>query len=222
VVAVADGDTITVLDGANQHHRIRLNGIDAPESGQAFSNVSKSHLAELVAEREVIVVGTKIDRHGRLVGTVIAGSTNANLEQLRAGLAWYYREYAADVSPENRPLYEAAEAEARAARLGLWRDPSPQPPWVYRRQSSGLSAQAAVSAPSATAPARAPTPARPLGLAGTPTPAARGRVIGNRNSRIYHVPGCRSYNAVAERNRVYFNTEEEARAAGFRKARNCN
>ena len=47
-------------------------------------------------------------------------------------------------------------------------------------------------------------------------------MIGNRNSGIYHVPGCREYNRVAERNRVYFRTEAEAAAAGFRKAQNCD
>lgn len=216
VVAVADGDTITVLDTGNQQHRIRLNGIDAPEDGQAFSNVSKANLSELVFGRDVIVVGSKTDRYGRLVGTVIVGATNANLEQLRAGLAWYYRDYASDVSPENRPLYEAAETGAREARLGLWRDPSPQAPWAYRGgEPPPASAPAAVATASTTS-----QPAQPLGLIATPAP--RGRVIGNRNSNIYHVPGCRSYNAVAERNRVYFNTEAEAQAAGFRKARNCN
>jgi hypothetical protein len=136
------------------------------------------------------------------VGTVIVGASNANLEQLRAGLAWYYREYAADVAPENRPLYEAAEAEARAARRGLWGDLSPQAPWAWR---SGEPASVAT----------------PRGLLSATPAATVGRVIGNRNSNIYHVPGCRSYNDVAERNRVYFATEAEARAAGFRKARNC-
>lgn len=204
VVAIADGDTITVLDASKRQHRIRLNGIDAPETAQPFSAVSKSHLSDMVFGRDVMVVGSKVDRYGRLVGTVIVGTTNANLEQLRAGLAWYYRDYAPDVSPENRPLYEAAEAEARVARRGLWRDPSPVAPWAYRRPRPA----AGDAATSRALLDRSPTTA--------------GRVIGNRNSRIYHVPGCRSYDAVAERNRVYFNTEAEAEAAGFRKARNCS
>lgn len=202
VVAVADGDTITVLDALKRQHRIRLNGIDAPEAGQPFSTVARQQLSGLVFGKDVTVVGSKADRYGRLVGTVIIGTTNANLEQLRAGLAWYFRAYAGDVAPENRPLYEAAEAEARAAKRGLWRDVSPQAPWAWR---GGEPAQ--VDGP------------RGL-LNATPTVPA-GRVIGNRNSNIYHVPGCRSYNDVAERNRVYFTSEAEAQAAGFRRARNC-
>ena len=47
-------------------------------------------------------------------------------------------------------------------------------------------------------------------------------VIGNRNSRVYHLPsGCPSYNRVGEQNRQYFSTAAEAEAAGFRKAGNC-
>lgn len=198
VVGITDGDTITVLDASRQQHRVRLNGIDAPESGQAFSAASKTNLSDLVFGQDVVVVWSKLDRYGRIIGTVVRGPVNANLEQIKAGLAWYYREYASDVSPENRPLYAAAEAAARTARIGLWRDPNPQAPWAYRNPT--------------TAPA--PLIAQPG--------QQRGTVIGNRNSGIYHVPGCRSYNDVAERNRVYFNTEAEARAAGYRKALNCD
>lgn len=199
VVSVADGDTITVLDAGRMEHRIRLNGIDAPESRQPFSQVSRRQLSELVAGRDVLVVWDKRDRYGRLIGTVLVDGTNANLAQLTAGLAWYYRYYAADVPADLRPRYEAAEADARAARRGLWADPQPVAPWGFRNPSLGTSTpQTAVSAPTGA-----------------------GRIIGNRNSRIYHLPGCRSYNAVAERNRVPFTTEAEARAAGYRKARNC-
>lgn len=50
---------------------------------------------------------------------------------------------------------------------------------------------------------------------------SRDMVHGNRNSKIYHLSNCPSYDAMAERNRVLFNSESEARDAGFRKARNC-
>ena len=57
-----------------------------------------------------------------------------------------------------------------------------------------------------------------------PAPAIAERpcvIIGNKNSGIYHVPGCKSYDKVAPHNREYFCTEEAAQKAGFRKARNC-
>ena len=49
VINVTDGDTITILDDTNTQHKIRLTGIDAPEKRQAFGNVSKQSLVELVA-----------------------------------------------------------------------------------------------------------------------------------------------------------------------------
>ncbi|MCI0664537.1 MAG: hypothetical protein L0220_26045 [Acidobacteria bacterium] len=52
--------------------------------------------------------------------------------------------------------------------------------------------------------------------------AVIGEIIGNRNSRVYHLPWCPGYDAVAEQNRVYFDTPSEAKAAGYRLARNCS
>jgi endonuclease YncB( thermonuclease family) len=71
VVAVADGDTLTVLDDTQTQHRIRLSGIDAPEKGQPFGNVSKQNLADAVFQKRVAVEYAKTDRYGRLVGKVL-------------------------------------------------------------------------------------------------------------------------------------------------------
>jgi deoxyribonuclease I len=48
-----------------------------------------------------------------------------------------------------------------------------------------------------------------------------GEVIGNRSSKIYHLPNCPDYNKVSEKNREMFATEADAVAAGYRKAKNC-
>lgn len=200
VVAIADGDTLTVLDSQNQQHKIRLNGIDAPESGQDFGQVSKRNLSDLAFGKEVVVNWSKVDRYQRLIGTVFVGSTNVNLEQLKAGLAWYYRQYAGDVPQTERAKYEGAENEARAGKRGLWQQSKPVPPWEFRHPEQ--------AEPSATATGSANT-------------ATTGRIIGNRNSGIYHLPNCPDYSKVSERNREYFNTEADAVKAGFRKARNC-
>ena len=196
MVAVADGDTITVLDASKTQFKVRLNGIDAPESSQDYGQVSKKHLADLVFGKDVVVLWNKRDKYGRVVGTVMVGSVNVNLEQLQAGLAWYYRQYAGDVPAENRATYERAEAEARSAKRGLWAQPNPLPPWEFRH--------------GAQPPA-----------SGTTTQASSGKIIGNRNSMIFHLPTCPDYSKTAEKNRVYFNSVEEAEKAGFRKARNC-
>lgn len=210
VVAIADGDTLTVLDGQNQQHKIRLNGIDAPESGQEFGQASKRNLSELVFGKDVAVFGSKIDKYERRVGTVLIGSTNANLEQLKAGLAWFYRQYAGDVPEIERAQYEAAEAEAREGKRGLWQQSNPVPPWEFRHPEPAEP----IAAPSAPVTAS-------LGAATTTGQRTIGRIIGNRNSGIYHLPNCPDYSRIAERNREYFDNEAAAMKAGFRKARNC-
>ncbi|MGW8271111.1 MAG: thermonuclease family protein, partial [Burkholderiales bacterium] len=65
VVAVADGDTITVLDAARRRSRVRLAGIDAPESRQPFGAAAKRSLSALVFGADVEVEYRKRDRYGR-------------------------------------------------------------------------------------------------------------------------------------------------------------
>jgi len=142
VVALADGDTLTVLEGKTRH-RIRLTGIDAPERRQPFSKRSTEHLATLVFEREVEVHWTKQDHYGRILGKVLvtdpacAGSRcpkiDVNLRQLEGGYAWWYRQYAREQPEADRATYEEAERRSREARRGLWEQPEPTPPWEWRR-----------------------------------------------------------------------------------------
>lgn len=134
VVSVADGDTITVLDADKVQHKVRLAGIDAPEKAQAFGERSRESLDELVAGRTVIVESNKRDRYGRTVGKILLNGQDINFEQVRRGMAWHYKAYANEQSPEDRSLYDAAEVEARQARRGLWADRTPVPPWDFRQQ----------------------------------------------------------------------------------------
>lgn len=143
VVAVSDGDTVTVLDADRNQHKIRLMGIDAPEKAQAYGQRSKQHLSSLVFGKEVLVEWDKRDRYQRIVGKIFVSpaacqsyvkSVDAGLEQIRAGLAWWYRQYAKEQAYEDRLSYDAAEAEAHARKLGLWRGPDPVPPWDYRHK----------------------------------------------------------------------------------------
>lgn len=91
VVKIADGDTITILDEQNVQHKIRLQGIDAPEHKQDFGEVSRQHLASLVFGKYVKVEYGKADQYGRLVGKVWVDGNDECLEQLKAGLAWHYK-----------------------------------------------------------------------------------------------------------------------------------
>jgi micrococcal nuclease len=132
VVGVSDGDTITVLDTNKIQHKIRLAGIDAPEKKQPFGDRSKQHLSDLVFAKTVTVEWDKTDKYGRTIGKVTADGTDANLEQIRSGFAWHYKQYQGEQSPTDRSVYSAAEIEARSRRSGLWRDPKPIPPWDFR------------------------------------------------------------------------------------------
>ena len=132
VINVADGDTITVLDDTRTQHKIRLTGIDAPEKRQAFGNVSKQSLAEQVAGQSVEVEWVKVDKYGRKLGKVLVAGLDCNLVQVKRGLAWHFKRYQRDQSPSDQQSYAAAEIDARAAKLGLWRDADPMPPWEAR------------------------------------------------------------------------------------------
>jgi micrococcal nuclease len=86
VVRVTDGDTIVIQSGEEQY-KIRISGIDAPEIRQAFGREARAALAGQVEDKAVVIVWEKKDRYGRLLGTVLLGSVNVNLEQMRGGFA---------------------------------------------------------------------------------------------------------------------------------------
>ena len=144
VVGISDGDTLTVLDAANSVHRIRLDGIDAPEKSQAYGTRSKELLAALAFGKPVVVVWNKRDRYGRIVGQVnVAASLrcatadcppshDVGLALIEAGLAWHYKRYQHEQPAAERGRYARAEDEARAKRVGLWQERQPVPPWEYR------------------------------------------------------------------------------------------
>ena len=132
VVRVSDGDTITIADAERMRYRVRLAGIDAPERRQAHGKVSKNYLSNQLFGRSVVVDWRKADRYGRLVGKVRIDATDAGLEQIRAGMAWHYKQYANEQSSGDQMAYAAAEVLARRARIGLWKGPEPIPPWEFR------------------------------------------------------------------------------------------
>ena len=133
VVAIADGDTVTVLDAGQNQHKIRLAGIDAPEKGQPWGQKSKESLSELVFNRAATVEWHKKDKYGRLVGKVLVDGKDANLAQVKRGLAWHYKEYQREQSPDDQERYAAAETDAQGAKRGLWSEADPTPPWVWRK-----------------------------------------------------------------------------------------
>lgn len=134
VVAISDGDTLTALDAHRVPHKIRLEGIDAPEKRQPFGQRSRQSLGELVFDRMVEIEVGKKDRYGRTIGRVFVDGRDVNLEQVRRGLAWHYKAYEREQPPQARAAYAQAEREARAGRQGLWGDELPVAPWDYRKR----------------------------------------------------------------------------------------
>ncbi|MDB5344313.1 MAG: nucH [Schlesneria sp.] len=127
VVSIADGDTITILDPDKVQHKIRLQGIDAPEKKQAFGTKSKELLTEKIAGHQVVIEWKEKDRYGRILGEVMLGRRHINLEMVQEGMAWHYVQYS-----KSKEL-ERAELQARQARRGLWADKDPIPPWEFRK-----------------------------------------------------------------------------------------
>jgi endonuclease YncB( thermonuclease family) len=128
VVGVSDGDTLTVLRDQTQV-RIRLYGVDCPETGQDFGSRAKQFSSELAFGKVVTVVPRDRDRYGRLVADVVLPDGRVlNDELVKAGLAWWYRQYARNIGTLSQ-----LEAEAREAKRGLWSQSNPVPPWEWRR-----------------------------------------------------------------------------------------
>ncbi|MBL0143816.1 MAG: thermonuclease family protein [Betaproteobacteria bacterium] len=141
VVAVADGDTLTLLDDSKTQHRIRLQGIDAPEKGQPYGQRAKENMSRLTFGKPARADCHKKDRYGRQVCIVWVQppdcpacqlTLDIGYAQLTRGLAWHYKTYAREQTAADRATYADAEIEARKQRAGLWMDPKPVAPWDWR------------------------------------------------------------------------------------------
>ena len=83
-----------------------------------------------------VVDWVKVNKYGRKVGKILLSGLDCNLEQIKRGLAWHYKQYQREQSPADQQSYAAAEIEARAAKLGLWRDVDLTPPWEFRHKGA--------------------------------------------------------------------------------------
>lgn len=127
VVRVIDGDTIVVLNDRNEQIKIRLEGIDCPESGQDFGTQAKKATSDLCFGKQVKIDQSGIDRYGRVLGFVYTNDLCVNEELLKMGLAWHYKRYNQD---ENLAQLEWL---ARNNKIGLWGMKNPISPWDWRR-----------------------------------------------------------------------------------------
>ncbi|MCL2635638.1 MAG: thermonuclease family protein [Betaproteobacteria bacterium] len=134
IVGVTDGDTITARcptgDMAYPYSQIkvRLSAIDAPEKKQPFGERSRQALAALCFQQQAAIAEKSTDRYGRTVADVSCQGKDAGQHMVGAGMAWVYNQYAKGYGH----LYPIQD-RAKAARLGLWSESSPTPPWEWRR-----------------------------------------------------------------------------------------
>lgn len=113
VTRVGDGDTLDAVPvGESRAIRIRLEGIDAPEQGEAFGREAMALVRKLLFDQRVRVHGRELDRYGRLVARVVRGDADASVHLVRGGLACHAYAYDAALARE--------EAEARKAGVGFW------------------------------------------------------------------------------------------------------
>lgn len=192
VVGVADGDTITVLRDGRVQITVRLDGIDCPEGGQAFSNRAKEFTSDLVFGQVVTLEPRDKDRYGRTVARVYVDGFDVGLALVKAGLAWHFKRYSTD------DTLAQAEIAAREGKRGLWADPHAIAPWDYRNPSG----------PSASGQPAA-----------QPLVGAAVVYHGNLRSKVFHAPGCRDYDC--PNCRQVLSSIAEAEAAGFRRHVAC-
>lgn len=127
VVGVQDGDTVTCLDDLNQQRKISLADIDAPEISQDYGKTAREALAGMVFGRTVEVVDGGPAATGAPTARLSVDGIDVSRQMVATGNAWQ------DPASQDRSL-GTDQAQAKAAKLGLWADAAPTPPWQYRSQ----------------------------------------------------------------------------------------
>ena len=128
VIKVADGDTFTILTENKEQVKIRLFGIDCPESKQDYGNKAKQHVSDLCFGKEVYIEEKGKDRYKRTLGIAYVDTININESLLKCGLAWHYRRY------YDSKEYAELEQQARKSKINIWSMKEPVAPWIHRKK----------------------------------------------------------------------------------------
>jgi endonuclease YncB( thermonuclease family) len=132
IVGITDGDTLTARCDTLERRdvvQVRLSEIDAPEKRQPFGERSRQHLAELCFQHLAELRPVKRDRYGRMVAQVTCQGRDVDTEMVRAGMAWQFVRYSDDAALRD------LQADARAAKRGLWAEAGPMAPWEWRAKT---------------------------------------------------------------------------------------
>jgi micrococcal nuclease len=128
VIAIKDGDTVVVIDAANNQTTLRLAEVDCPEKKQAFGTKAKQFTSDQVYLKKVKYKVTDIDRYGRSIAKIYYDNNKyLSAEIIKNGFGWQYKKYSTS------KLLANLEQEARKNKRGLWLDPSPIYPSDFRK-----------------------------------------------------------------------------------------
>lgn len=133
VVSIADGDTLTLQVG-RQQHAIKLVAIDAPERYQAWGDRSQANLSRLALNQMAVADCSGFYQKDHRLCKLMVNRVDIGLEQVQSGMAWWSRQEAHAQSAEDQSAYANAELMAKLRRLGLWGDTHPVPPWEFRNE----------------------------------------------------------------------------------------
>ena len=131
VVKVIDGDTIKVATEQGVTI-VRLYGIDSPEKSQAHGQSARDFAASMVFGKIVDVAPVGRDRYGRTVAIVMVGTQCLQEQLLLQGYAWVYPQYCREKFCQ---AWSTLQGISAGNRVGLWMDPAPVQPWVWRKQA---------------------------------------------------------------------------------------
>lgn len=131
VIGVTDGDTVKVLDENFTEYVVRVADVDCPEKSQPFWSRAKWFTSNEIFGKSVRIEPKDPtqakDRYGRIIGYILYNKKNLSHELLKAGLAWHYKYYS------NDSLMAQIEQEAKDQKIGLWSDPNPINPYLWRK-----------------------------------------------------------------------------------------
>lgn len=132
VIEVIDGNTIS-LKSLSHTIKVRLLAVAPPEKNQPYADVARKHLSDLILDKYVVVRYTAIGEQGYLVGRILLEQADVNAQMLRDGVAWYFQPDGSELAESDQQLYQECEKAARGEHRGLWQDPSPTPPWDFKK-----------------------------------------------------------------------------------------
>lgn len=134
-IRVIDGDTLEVIPHNRKSERIRLLGIDAPESSQVYGREATNTLKKCVSSGKVKVQYRERDKYSRILGKVWSNGVDCNLYQVKVGSAWHYKYFQKQQPSADRASYSKAEVNAKKNKLGLWANPHAENPYNYRKSN---------------------------------------------------------------------------------------